>query len=154
VVHAFKSLRPYLLDKLFELHTDKASLQWLQQQQHLSHHHWQARWLNLLAEFHYRVVHIPGLTNPADFLTRKRFPDGVGPARHTGYPEPDSGLELFTTHDPSRPLCSSPPVPSTLPLRRTSVRRSWAASCSTGGRTMAGSAAPSPAFARVPRSRT
>jgi hypothetical protein len=23
----------------------------------------------------------------------------VGPARHTGYPEPDSALELFTTHD-------------------------------------------------------
>jgi hypothetical protein len=44
-------------------------------------------------------VHIPGRTNPADFLTRKRFPDGVGPARHTGYLEPDSGLELFTTHD-------------------------------------------------------
>jgi hypothetical protein len=98
VVHTFKNLRPYLLDKPFELHTDNASLQWLQQQRHLSHQ--QARWLNLLAEFQYRVVHIPGRTNPADFLTRKRFPDGVGPARDTCYPEPDSGLKLFTTHDP------------------------------------------------------
>jgi hypothetical protein len=97
VVHAFKTLRQYLLDKPFELHTDNASLQWLQQQRHLSHH--QARWLNLLAEFQYRVVHIPGRTNPANFLTRKHFPDGVGPARHTGYLEPDPGLELFTTHD-------------------------------------------------------
>ncbi len=34
--------------------------------------------------------------------------------------------------------------PSTLPRRGTSGRRSWAGSCSTGGRTMAGSAAPSP----------
>jgi hypothetical protein len=54
----------------------------------------------LLAEFQYRVVHIPGRTNPANFLTRQRFRDGIGPARHTGYPEPDSDLELFTTHDP------------------------------------------------------
>ena len=94
VVHALKTLRPYLLDKPFELHTDNASLQWLQQQRHVSHH--QARWLNLLAEYQYRVVHIPGSTNPADFLTRKRFPDGPGPAPHTGYAEPDSALELFT----------------------------------------------------------
>ena len=71
VVHALKTLRPYLLDKPFELHTDNASLQWLQQQRHVSHH--QARWLNLLAEYQYRVVHIPGRTNPADFLTRKKF---------------------------------------------------------------------------------
>ena len=49
VVHALKTLRPYLLDKPFELHTDNASLQWLQQQRHLSHH--QARWLYLLAEY-------------------------------------------------------------------------------------------------------
>ena len=34
VVHALKALRPYLLDKPFELHTDNASLQWLQQQRH------------------------------------------------------------------------------------------------------------------------
>ena len=64
VVHALKMLRPYLLDKPFELHTDNASLQWLQQQRHVSHH--LARWLNLLAEYQYRVVHIPGRTNPAD----------------------------------------------------------------------------------------
>jgi len=94
VVHALKALRPYLLDKPFELHTDNASLQWLQQQRHVSHH--QARWLNLLAEYQYRVVHIPGRTNPADFLTRKRFSDGPGPAPHTGYDEPESALELFT----------------------------------------------------------
>jgi hypothetical protein len=47
VVHALKTLLPYLLDKPFSLHTDNASLVWLQEQLHLSHH--QARWLNLLA---------------------------------------------------------------------------------------------------------
>ena len=90
MVHALKALRPYLLDKP----SSYASLQWLQQQFHFSHH--QARWLNLLAKYQYRVVHIPGRTNQADFLTRKRFPYGQGPAPHTGYDEPDSALELFT----------------------------------------------------------
>ena len=52
VVHALKALRLYLLDRPFELHTDNASLQWLQQQRHVRQH--QARWLNLLAEYQYR----------------------------------------------------------------------------------------------------
>ena len=30
VVHALKTLRPYLLDQRLELHADNASLQWLQ----------------------------------------------------------------------------------------------------------------------------
>ena len=104
VVHALKTLRPYLLDKPFELHTDNASLQWLPEQRHFSAH--QARWLHLLAEYKYTVVHIPGRTNPADFLTRKRFPDGAGPASSTGYDDPDSELELYAaaafTHAGSR----------------------------------------------------
>jgi hypothetical protein len=66
---------------------------WLQDQRHLSHH--QARWLNLLAEYQYTVVHIPCRTNPADFLTRKRFRDGQGPALTTGYDHPGSSLELY-----------------------------------------------------------
>ena len=53
VVHGLKVLRPYLLDKPFELYTDNASLQWLQQQRHVSHH--QARRLNLLAEYQCRA---------------------------------------------------------------------------------------------------
>jgi hypothetical protein len=73
--------------------------------------------MNLLAEFQYRVVHIPGRTNPADFFTRKRFSDRVGPARHTGYSTPSqtraSSFSPPTT--PSRPRCSSRPVPSPVP---------------------------------------
>ena len=65
----------------------------MQQQQHHDVSHHQARWLNLLAEYQY---HITDRTNPADFLTRKRFPDGSGPAPHTGYAEPDLAPELFT----------------------------------------------------------
>ena len=96
VVQALKSLRPYLLDRSFELHTDNASLTWRMQQRTLSHH--QARWLNLLAEYQFRVVHIPGRTNPADFLTRQRFASGQDPAPGPGPEDPDSAssLELFS----------------------------------------------------------
>ena len=62
----------YFLNTPFEPHTDNATLQWLQQQRHLSHH--QAQWLNLLTKFQNRVVYIPGRTKPADFLVRKRRP--------------------------------------------------------------------------------
>ena len=47
------------------------------------------------AEHQYRVVHISGRTNPADFLARRRFRDGPGPARSTGHDDPDSELGLF-----------------------------------------------------------
>ena len=113
-VHALKKLRPYRLDKPFELHTDNASLRSRQRRRHVSHH--QARWLNLLAEYQYRVVHIPGRTNTADFLTRKRFPDGTGLAPHTGYAEPSS-----CSQRPARLLRSRPaPEPPRFlrPLRR------------------------------------
>jgi hypothetical protein len=40
-------------------------------------------------------VHIPCRTNPADFLTRKRFRNGQGPALTTGYDDPGSSLELY-----------------------------------------------------------
>ena len=36
VVYTLKTLRPLLLDKPFKLHPDNASLQWLQQQQHVT----------------------------------------------------------------------------------------------------------------------
>jgi hypothetical protein len=49
VVHALKTLRPYPLNKPFELHTDNASLQWLQAQRHIRVSRHQARWRNLLA---------------------------------------------------------------------------------------------------------
>ena len=49
MVHSLKALRPYLLDKPFEPHTGNASLQWLQQQRHVSHH--LVHWLNLPTEY-------------------------------------------------------------------------------------------------------
>ena len=113
VVHALKVLRPYLLDRPFELHTDNASLQWFQQQRHVTHQ--KARWLNSLAEFRMTVVHIPGRTNPADFLTRKRFPTGLDPAPSTGYADPESSLELFSLNG-SPP--SSPPPPGQVFVHR------------------------------------
>ena len=78
VVNALRAFRPYLLDRPFDLHTDNASLQWFMTQRSLSSH--QARWLNLIAEYQFRVVHIPGTSNPADALSRQRFPGEQGPA--------------------------------------------------------------------------
>ena len=62
VLHVLKALRPYLLEKPSELHMDNASLQWLLQQRHISHH--QARWLNLRAEYQYRAAHTLGSPTP------------------------------------------------------------------------------------------
>ena len=72
VVHALRVFRPYLLNKPFDLHTDNASLQWLQVQRTISHH--QARWLDAIAEFKFKVVHIPGRTNPTDHSKALRLP--------------------------------------------------------------------------------
>ena len=91
---------PYLLDCTFELRTDNASLQWFLQQRSLSHH--QARWLNTILEF--TVVHIPGRLNPADHLSRMRFPEGLAPAPSAGYD--DGASELFH-------LAPDPPGPGT-----------------------------------------
>ena len=70
-------------------------------QRHVSHH--LARWLNLLAEYLYRVVHIPGRSNAADFLTPKHFRDGSRPASSTGYDEADSQLDLFSAPPAATP---------------------------------------------------
>ena len=79
----------------------------------MSHH--QARWLKLLAENQYRVVHIPGWTTQAYFPTRKRFLDGPGPARSTSYIDLDSELELFATSaaPPASAFVHSGPDPGT-----------------------------------------
>ena len=83
VVHSLRAFRPYLLDKPFERHTDNASLQWLNRQRLVSHHH--ALWLDTIGEFAFTIIHIPGRTNPADFLSRMRFSSGTDPAPTAGY---------------------------------------------------------------------
>ena len=50
---------------------------------------------------------IQGRNNPADFLTRKRFPNCLGPAQHTRYDEPDSALELVTASSAPGAACAS-----------------------------------------------
>ena len=83
VVHALHAFWPYLLNKPFDLHTDNTSLQWLQEQHTISHHH--VRWLDAIAELKFKVVHIQGSTNQADFITRKSFISGPGQAPIVGY---------------------------------------------------------------------
>jgi hypothetical protein len=95
VVHCLKAFRQYLLHQPFELHTDNASLQWFQQQRTLSYQ--QVRWLNLISEFKFKVVHIPGRSNPADFLSRMNLPCGPGSG-----PAPAAELQATMTLSPRR----------------------------------------------------
>ena len=50
---------------------DKTSLQWLIQQWLVSHH--LARWLDTIGKFAFTIIHIPGSTNLADFLSCMSF---------------------------------------------------------------------------------
>ncbi len=91
----------YLLDKPFSLHTDNTSLLWLQEQLQLSHD--QEHWLNLHVKYQYTVVHIPGVTNPADVLTCKQFRDCQGPA-------PPQATIIPALHSSSMPLQRPSPM--------------------------------------------
>ena len=58
------------------------------------------------------MVHIPGRTNPADFLTRQRFPDGQGPASRTGYDAVTiRSLPLSSGSTLLSPTALAPPLP-------------------------------------------
>jgi hypothetical protein len=79
VVHALKTLRPYLLDEPFQLQSDNASVRWITVAAARSSSitlvtiKLAGPGLNLLAEYQYHVVrHIPGRTNPIDFLSASR----------------------------------------------------------------------------------
>ena len=69
VIHALRTWRHYLLGRRFIIVTDHHSLKFLQTQPQLSRR--QARWLELLAEFDFEIVHRPGKSNVvADALSR------------------------------------------------------------------------------------
>ena len=64
VVLAFKALRPWLLDSEFELRTDSKPVEWIHEKKSFSSLH--ARRLDVMAEFKYKITHIPGKLNVAD----------------------------------------------------------------------------------------
>ena len=69
VIHALRTWRHYLLGRKFTIVTDHHSLKFLQTQPQLSRR--QARWLELLADFDFDIVHRPGKSNVvADALSR------------------------------------------------------------------------------------
>ena len=69
VIHALRTWRHYLLGRKFTIVTDHHSLKFLQTQPQLSRR--QARWLELLADFEFDIVHRPGKSNVvADALSR------------------------------------------------------------------------------------
>jgi RNase H-like domain found in reverse transcriptase/Reverse transcriptase (RNA-dependent DNA polymerase)/Aspartyl protease len=69
VVYALKQWRCYLEGKRFTLLTDHRNLEYLQTQVHLSRR--QARWMELLQQYDFRVEHIKGKVNPADAISRR-----------------------------------------------------------------------------------
>ena len=95
VVHSLRAFHQYLLDKPFELHTDKASLHWLNRQLLVSHHH--ELWLNTIGDFSFMIIHIQGSTNPADFLSHMSFSSGTEQALTAGYTDNrrDGDAKLF-----------------------------------------------------------
>jgi len=73
VIKSVKHLRPYLYGRRFRLRTDHASLIWLCKRAEPSSQ--VTRWLEILAEFSYRIEHRPGRKHGnADGLSRR--PDG------------------------------------------------------------------------------
>jgi len=73
VIKSMKHFRPYLYGKRFRLRTDHGSLIWLCKRAEPSRQ--VSRWLEILAEFSYRIEHQPGKKHGnADGLSRR--PDG------------------------------------------------------------------------------
>jgi transposase InsO family protein len=111
VIYALRKWRHYLLGKPVTVVTDHKSLEFFSSQPHLNER--QARWLGLLAEFDYTIVHRPGKQNlVADALSRR--PDHLAAmvTRSTAQPTP---VALY------RPLTQLQPIPPTAvyrPLQR------------------------------------
>ena len=88
IVYCFQQWRCYLHGTDVLLHTDHEPLTWLQGQPRLSRR--QARWMEFLSEFTYKVLHVPGEQNVvADALSRRLdLPDtaGMAPVRADAIP--------------------------------------------------------------------
>jgi len=69
IVFYTKQFRQYLLGRHFQIRTDHAALQWLEKTQRPIGQ--QARWLNIMGEFDYTIIHRPGKAHQnADTLSR------------------------------------------------------------------------------------
>ena len=78
IIFALKEWHQYLLDikHPFTILTDHKNLEYFTKPQDLSHQ--QARWNQILQEYHYVIQHRPRKTNPADPLSRRPdFEKGV-----------------------------------------------------------------------------
>ena len=70
IVYYMKGFRQYLLGREFVVRTDHAALQWLMRTPTPIGQ--QARWLDILGEFHFTVVHRPGRSHQnADSMSRR-----------------------------------------------------------------------------------
>jgi RNase H-like domain found in reverse transcriptase/Reverse transcriptase (RNA-dependent DNA polymerase)/Retroviral aspartyl protease len=69
IVESLKRFRHLLQGVLFRIYTDHKGLEWITTQKKLSLR--QARWLEVLSDFDFEIIHIPGVTNTVlDALSR------------------------------------------------------------------------------------
>lgn len=68
VIDSLKTWRVYLLGKQFKIQTDHRNLVYLQTKAQLSQR--QMRWLDLLSQYNYQIVYLPGKKNMADPISR------------------------------------------------------------------------------------
>ena len=69
IIHACKVWRCYLEGPEFVINTDHQTLEFIQTQKHISKR--QARWMELLANYKFKIQYKPGKTNQADGLSRR-----------------------------------------------------------------------------------
>jgi len=98
VIKSVKHFRPYLYGRPFRLKTDHASLIWLCKRAEPSSQ--VARWLEVLAEFSYRIEHRPGRKHGnGDGLSQRldKGANSVAPSREEMEVLPDPSWRHWVT---------------------------------------------------------
>jgi len=75
LVYALRKWRCYLEGTQFTVETDHDALKYLQTKRPEDVNRRQARWLELLGSYDFKVIHKPGKLNVSDPLSRRHYPD-------------------------------------------------------------------------------
>lgn len=127
IVESLKRFSHLLQGLKFRIYTDHKGLEWITTQKKLSPR--QARWLEVLSEFDFEIIHIPGVDNIlADSLSRMYSDDHPGtvraPSEYVGVEEENAPSKLLLNLV-TAPLYIGEPLQllaSSLPVREPSTR--------------------------------
>ena len=96
LIQALKLWRHYLHHRPFTIHCDNSAVKAIQTQSTLSNR--QAQWIDLLAEYHFTIHHVPGKANTAaDALSRHPNPSALPLHLHTATSSPRTSYIIATT---------------------------------------------------------